>query len=85
MKGLSECETSKSNVTRIQFKDIFKEVEDYLKTYSSDGMDISCEQLAELFTKVWAGSFQEWTCINYLVPCPLDSGHVATTPTKDAT
>ncbi|GJT08726.1 hypothetical protein Tco_0843188 [Tanacetum coccineum] len=41
MKGLSECETSKSNITRIQFKDIFKEVEDYLKTYSSAGMDIS--------------------------------------------
>ncbi|GJV86991.1 hypothetical protein Tco_1530929 [Tanacetum coccineum] len=42
MKGLSECEASESNVRRIQVKDIVKEVEDYLKTYSSAGMDISC-------------------------------------------
>ncbi|GJW04083.1 retrovirus-related pol polyprotein from transposon TNT 1-94 [Tanacetum coccineum] len=41
MKGLSECETLESNVRRIQVKDIVKEVEDYLKTYSSAGMDIS--------------------------------------------
>ncbi|GJZ07501.1 putative xyloglucan:xyloglucosyl transferase, xyloglucan-specific endo-beta-1,4-glucanase [Tanacetum coccineum] len=41
MKGLSECKASKSNVRRIQVKDIVKEVEDYLKTYSSAGMDIS--------------------------------------------
>ncbi|GJU49095.1 hypothetical protein Tco_1218650 [Tanacetum coccineum] len=39
---LSECEASESNVRRIQVKDIVKEVEDYLKTYSSVGMDISC-------------------------------------------
>ncbi|GJW02183.1 hypothetical protein Tco_1561039, partial [Tanacetum coccineum] len=42
MKGLSECEASESNVKRIQVKDIVKEVEDYLKTYLSAGMDISC-------------------------------------------
>ncbi|GJY89987.1 hypothetical protein Tco_0505183 [Tanacetum coccineum] len=40
MKGLSECKASESNVKRIQVKDIVKEVEDYLKTYSSAGMDI---------------------------------------------
>ncbi|GJW64606.1 putative reverse transcriptase domain-containing protein [Tanacetum coccineum] len=41
MKGLSECKASESNVRRIQVKDIVKEVEDHLKTYSSVGMDIS--------------------------------------------
>nr|GEX50220.1 retrovirus-related Pol polyprotein from transposon TNT 1-94 [Tanacetum cinerariifolium] len=41
-KGLSECRASKSNIRRIQVKDIVKEVEDYLKTYSFAGMDISC-------------------------------------------
>ncbi|GKD81604.1 hypothetical protein Tco_1348443, partial [Tanacetum coccineum] len=41
MKGLSECEASESNVICIQVKDIVKEVKDYLKTYSSAGMDIS--------------------------------------------
>ncbi|GJZ38969.1 ribonuclease H-like domain-containing protein, partial [Tanacetum coccineum] len=35
------CEVSESNVRRIQVKDIVKEVEDYLKTYSSAGIDIS--------------------------------------------
>ncbi|GKG45857.1 hypothetical protein Tco_0498303, partial [Tanacetum coccineum] len=29
------------NLSRIQVKDIVKEVKDYLKTYSSAGMDIS--------------------------------------------
>ncbi|GKC88967.1 V-type proton ATPase subunit A1 [Tanacetum coccineum] len=41
MKVLSECEASESNVRRIQVKYIVKKVEDYLKTYSSAGMDIS--------------------------------------------
>ncbi|GJX86665.1 hypothetical protein Tco_0337439 [Tanacetum coccineum] len=41
VKGLSECEASESNIRRIQVKDIVKEVEDYLKTYSPSGMDIS--------------------------------------------
>ncbi|GKE99522.1 hypothetical protein Tco_0022873 [Tanacetum coccineum] len=41
MKRLSECKASESNVKRIQVKDIVKEVEDYLKTYSSTRMDIS--------------------------------------------
>ncbi|GKF34514.1 hypothetical protein Tco_0107714, partial [Tanacetum coccineum] len=41
MKGLSECEASESNVRRIPVKYIVKEVKDYLKTYSSAGMDIS--------------------------------------------
>nr|GEU29018.1 hypothetical protein [Tanacetum cinerariifolium] len=41
VKGLSECKASESNIRRIQVKDIVKEVEDYLKTYSSAGMDIT--------------------------------------------
>ncbi|GJW04352.1 hypothetical protein Tco_1563208 [Tanacetum coccineum] len=41
MKGLAECKASASNLRRIQVRDIVKEVEDYLKTYSSTGMDIS--------------------------------------------
>ncbi|GKE26870.1 hypothetical protein Tco_1442254, partial [Tanacetum coccineum] len=41
MKGLSECKASKSNIRRIRVKDVVKEVKDYLKTYSSAGMDIS--------------------------------------------
>ncbi|GJX87130.1 putative cysteine-rich receptor-like protein kinase 35 [Tanacetum coccineum] len=47
VKGLSECEVSESNVRRIQVKDIVKEVEDYLKTYSSAGMDISCTSTSQ--------------------------------------
>ncbi|GKC83672.1 hypothetical protein Tco_1139389 [Tanacetum coccineum] len=46
MKGLSECEASECNVRRIQVKDVVKEVEDYLKTYSLAGMDI--KEQAEL-------------------------------------
>ncbi|GJS90359.1 hypothetical protein Tco_0772995 [Tanacetum coccineum] len=38
---ISECKASASNLRRIQVKDIIKEVKDYLKTYSSAGMDIS--------------------------------------------
>ncbi|GJT97095.1 retrovirus-related pol polyprotein from transposon TNT 1-94 [Tanacetum coccineum] len=41
MKGLSECKALESNIRRIQVKDIVKEVEDHLKTYSSAEMDIS--------------------------------------------
>nr|GFA33747.1 hypothetical protein [Tanacetum cinerariifolium] len=41
MKGLSECKASESNVRSIQVKDIVKEIEYYLKTYKSAGMDIS--------------------------------------------
>ncbi|GJR91473.1 hypothetical protein Tco_0215484, partial [Tanacetum coccineum] len=41
MKGLSECKASESNIRRIRVKDIVKEVEDYLKTYSSARMNIS--------------------------------------------
>ncbi|GKB27552.1 hypothetical protein Tco_0866953 [Tanacetum coccineum] len=39
--GLAECKASVSNLRHIQVKDIVKEVEDHLKTYSSAGMDIS--------------------------------------------
>ncbi|GKE07662.1 hypothetical protein Tco_1399680 [Tanacetum coccineum] len=35
VKGLFKCKASESNIRRIQFKNIVKEVEDYLKTYSS--------------------------------------------------
>ncbi|GKF33872.1 hypothetical protein Tco_0107072, partial [Tanacetum coccineum] len=41
MKGLSECKALERNIRRIRVKDIVKEVKDYLKTYSSAGMDIS--------------------------------------------
>ncbi|GKA02079.1 hypothetical protein Tco_0674744 [Tanacetum coccineum] len=40
-EGLAECKASASNLRRIQVKHIVKEVEDYVKTYSSAGMDIS--------------------------------------------
>ncbi|GJT20437.1 hypothetical protein Tco_0890374 [Tanacetum coccineum] len=42
MKGLSECKAPESNIRHIRVKNIIKEVKDYLKTYSSAGMDISC-------------------------------------------
>ncbi|GJW69363.1 hypothetical protein Tco_0123787 [Tanacetum coccineum] len=42
MKGLSECKASESNIRHIQVKNIVKEVKDYMKTYSSAEMDISC-------------------------------------------
>ncbi|GKD91727.1 hypothetical protein Tco_1367234, partial [Tanacetum coccineum] len=41
IKGLVEYKASASNLRRIQVKDIVKKVEDYLKTYSSAGKDIS--------------------------------------------
>ncbi|GJW61247.1 hypothetical protein Tco_0110582 [Tanacetum coccineum] len=41
IEGLAECKASVSDLKRIQVKDIVKEIEDYLKTYSSAGMDIS--------------------------------------------
>ncbi|GJU52798.1 homeodomain-like protein [Tanacetum coccineum] len=41
VKELAECKASVSNLRRIQVKDIVKEVEYYLKTYSSAGMYIS--------------------------------------------
>ncbi|GJS57272.1 hypothetical protein Tco_0652056 [Tanacetum coccineum] len=44
MKGLSECKALESNIKRIRVKDIVKEVEDYLKTYSSARMDISWQE-----------------------------------------
>nr|GEU34432.1 aluminum-activated malate transporter 12-like [Tanacetum cinerariifolium] len=36
------CKALESNIRRIRVTDIVKEVEDYLNTYSSAGMDISC-------------------------------------------
>nr|GEX57118.1 hypothetical protein [Tanacetum cinerariifolium] len=42
-EGLAECKASVSNLRRIQVKDIIKEVKDYLKTYLSAGIDISCQ------------------------------------------
>ncbi|GJZ33968.1 hypothetical protein Tco_0579404 [Tanacetum coccineum] len=41
IEGLIECKVLANNLRRIQVKDIVKEVKDYLKTYSSAGMDIS--------------------------------------------
>ncbi|GJY75650.1 hypothetical protein Tco_0480766 [Tanacetum coccineum] len=40
-EGLAECKASASNLRCIQVRDIIKEVKDYLKTYSSAGMDIN--------------------------------------------
>ncbi|GJZ27151.1 hypothetical protein Tco_0571404 [Tanacetum coccineum] len=48
VKGLSECKASESNIRRIQVRDIVKEVEDHLKTYSSAGMDISWRETQDL-------------------------------------
>nr|GEW23333.1 retrovirus-related Pol polyprotein from transposon TNT 1-94 [Tanacetum cinerariifolium] len=44
MKGPSECKAAESNIIRIRVKDIVKEVEDHLKTYSSAEMDISWKE-----------------------------------------
>nr|GEV53648.1 hypothetical protein [Tanacetum cinerariifolium] len=54
MKGLSKCKASKSNIRCIRVKDIIKEVEDYLKTYSSAGMDImeSIKDMTSKFNKL---------------------------------
>nr|GEX57394.1 hypothetical protein [Tanacetum cinerariifolium] len=41
---LAECKALASNLRCIQVRDTIKEVEDYLKTYLSAGMDISCWQ-----------------------------------------
>ncbi|GJY00645.1 hypothetical protein Tco_0358797, partial [Tanacetum coccineum] len=41
VQGLSECKASKSNIRRIQVRDIIKKVKDHLKTYSLAGMDTS--------------------------------------------
>ncbi|GKC25249.1 hypothetical protein Tco_1027399 [Tanacetum coccineum] len=49
VKGLTACKASASNLRRIQVKDIVKEVEDYLNTYSSAGMDISCKEVGLLW------------------------------------
>ncbi|GKD99494.1 hypothetical protein Tco_1387478 [Tanacetum coccineum] len=40
IKGLADGKASARNLRDIQVKDIIKEVEDYLKTYSSAEMDI---------------------------------------------
>ncbi|GJQ89140.1 hypothetical protein Tco_0000279 [Tanacetum coccineum] len=60
MKGLSECEASESNVRRIQVKDIVKEVKDYLKTYSSAGMDISWHLLFVKLTQLTSDSISSY-------------------------
>nr|GEW00828.1 dol-P-Man:Man(6)GlcNAc(2)-PP-Dol alpha-1,2-mannosyltransferase [Tanacetum cinerariifolium] len=50
-EGLAECKASASNLRCIQVKDIVKEVEDHLKTYSSAGMDISERVKKEIMRK----------------------------------
>ncbi|GKB73744.1 hypothetical protein Tco_0935156 [Tanacetum coccineum] len=42
IKGLADSTTSGSNLRDIQVRDIVKEVEDHLKTYSLAEMDIRC-------------------------------------------
>ncbi|GJV68594.1 leucine-rich repeat receptor-like protein kinase family protein [Tanacetum coccineum] len=67
MKGLSEYKSLESNIRCIQVKDIVKEVKDYLKTYSSAGMDISCFGSAHSFVPNFtcaslkeANALQKW-------------------------
>ncbi|GJS19210.1 leucine-rich repeat-containing protein [Tanacetum coccineum] len=63
MKGLSECKASESNIRRIRVKDIIKEVKDYLKTYSSAGMDIAGNSISPKgVTKAGRGAAS--TCID---------------------
>ncbi|GJR91869.1 hypothetical protein Tco_0215880 [Tanacetum coccineum] len=66
MKALSECKALESNIRRIQVKDIVKEVEDYLKTYSSARMDISSYAGNSISSKGAAkasASFFEFVCL----------------------
>ncbi|GJR47580.1 hypothetical protein Tco_1315683 [Tanacetum coccineum] len=49
IKGLVEYKALASNLRCIQVKDIIKEVEDYLNTNSSDGMDINNELMRHLY------------------------------------
>ncbi|GJX79777.1 hypothetical protein Tco_0327926 [Tanacetum coccineum] len=42
IKGLADSTASASNLRDIQVRDIVKEVEDHLKTYSPAEMDIKC-------------------------------------------
>ncbi|GJV77117.1 hypothetical protein Tco_1508701 [Tanacetum coccineum] len=56
VKGLAKCKALVSNLRRIQVKDIVKEVKDYLKTYSSVGMDISWSKSLQVFEFIPAKS-----------------------------
>nr|GEV51936.1 hypothetical protein [Tanacetum cinerariifolium] len=69
MKGLSECKASEGNIRRIRVKDIVKEVEDYLKTYSSARMDIS-----------WYGRKE-----HFILPIQVSTAHVDVSTAKDFT
>ncbi|GKA78806.1 hypothetical protein Tco_0785343, partial [Tanacetum coccineum] len=64
IEGIAKCKASASNLRRIQVKDIIKEVEDYLKTYSSAVMDISW--YVEGIRCGFKDS-QRWQCFDYLV------------------
>ncbi|GJR98981.1 RNA-directed DNA polymerase, eukaryota [Tanacetum coccineum] len=67
IEGLAECKALASNLRRIQVKDIVKEVENYLKTYSSAGMDISCLKPGELVdsdTCIWTLSHDDKFSMN---------------------
>ncbi|GJT47290.1 hypothetical protein Tco_0956005 [Tanacetum coccineum] len=74
IEGFVECKTSASNLKRIQVKDIVKEVEDYLKTYSSARMDISWYVVPTGRVKVPAG--------RYVVPTGKDKFIVSAGRTK---
>ncbi|GKD88884.1 hypothetical protein Tco_1364391 [Tanacetum coccineum] len=58
MLGLFECKALESNVRRIRVKDIVKKVEDYLKAYSSVGIDVSwyVKEYAEVLRRVRGGN-----------------------------
>ncbi|GJX88537.1 hypothetical protein Tco_0340551 [Tanacetum coccineum] len=82
VKGLSECKALESNIRRIQVKDIVKEVEDYLKPYSSARMDIIRIASLDLEKEIYGEALQpeydegdklidlgvwgEWLCVLYM-------------------
>ncbi|GJV83502.1 hypothetical protein Tco_1523400 [Tanacetum coccineum] len=61
-EGHAECKASASYLKRIQVKDIVKEIEDSLKTYSSAGMDI-----------IWRDVSKNGRVLNAVVLPPQDS------------
>ncbi|GJV43009.1 hypothetical protein Tco_1427545 [Tanacetum coccineum] len=56
IKGLVDGKASTSNLGDIKVKDIVKEIEDYLKTYSSAEMDIRCKWNLSVPQRVEAGN-----------------------------
>ncbi|GJT44019.1 hypothetical protein Tco_0952734 [Tanacetum coccineum] len=59
IKGLADSTTSMSNLRDIQVRDIVKEVEDHLKTYSPAEMDIRCKWNLSMPPKCLGGKFHK--------------------------